>query len=137
MEMTYTLGEIRQAAKWLWQATGPGKVLALHGSMGAGKTTLVHALCDWLQVKGAVGSPTFSLINEYHYPGGLLYHLDLYRVHHEEEALRAGIEDTLHSGHTCLLEWPEKAPGLLPDSTIHIYLEVIDSHTRKLRISGK
>lgn len=133
--MTYTLEGIGAAATRLWQITGPGRVLAFHGPMGAGKTTLIHALCDVLLVNGSVGSPTFSLINEYRYPEGLLYHMDLYRINSEEEALRAGIEDTLYSGHTCLVEWPEKAPGLLPDTTLHIYLEVVDTHTRTLRIN--
>lgn len=136
MEITYTLAEIGAAALKLWQRTGPGKVLAFHGPMGAGKTTLIHALCDQLRVQGTVGSPTFSLINEYGSGQGRIYHLDLYRIASEEEALRAGVEETLYSGHTCLVEWPEKAPGLLPDGSCHIYLEVIDNLTRKLRIDG-
>ena len=61
-----------------------------------------------------VSSPTFSIINEYAYPSGLIYHLDLYRLKNEDEALRAGVEDCLNSRSICLVEWPNRAPGIFP-----------------------
>lgn len=136
MEWTFSLPTIRDVAQKVWAITGPGQVLAFHGSMGAGKTTFIHALCDVLKVQGAVGSPTFALINEYRYAQGPLFHIDLYRIQSEDEAVRAGIEEALHSGHSCFIEWPEKAPHLLPEATIHLYLEVLDEQTRTLRIGG-
>jgi tRNA threonylcarbamoyladenosine biosynthesis protein TsaE len=137
MEWLFNLGEIKKVAEEFWQETGEGKVIAFHGKMGAGKTTFIHALCDAKQVSSPVGSPTFSLINQYEYPGGLIYHIDLYRLNNEQEAIRAGIEDCLYSGDTCLLEWPDKAPGILPQNSIHTDIEAIDDQIRRLRIRDK
>lgn len=138
MEWTYDLAAIRSVAAQFLEQAGSSGVFALHGAMGAGKTSFVHAVCDVLGVKDAVGSPTFSLINEYSCSanGGTrpIYHIDLYRVNSEEEAVRAGIEDVLFSGHLCLVEWPEKAPGIFPPGTRHIYLTPLGSQTRKLEI---
>ncbi len=52
----------------------------------------------------------------------------------EEEAVQAGMEDCLYSGNICLVEWPEKAPGIFPENTLHVYIEVADSANRKLRL---
>jgi len=134
MEWQFTLKEIAGVAAQFWQAAGRKRVFALHGSMGAGKTTLVHALCDSLKVSSPVGSPTYSLINEYHYPGGILYHIDLYRLNSEEEVMRAGVEDCLYSGHICLVEWPEKAFRILPSDSVHVYIEVMDEQARRLHM---
>ena len=137
MEWLFNLGEIKKVAKEFWQEAGEGKVIAFHGKMGAGKTTFIHALCDVKEVSSPVGSPTFSLINQYEYPDGLIYHIDLYRLNDEQEAIRAGIEDCLYSGDTCLLEWPDKAPGILPQNSIHADIEAIDDQIRRLRIRDK
>lgn len=132
MTITFNLETIDEAAARCWSAIGNAKVLAFHGQMGAGKTTFIHALCRAKQVTGQVSSPTFSIINEYAYPGGVLYHIDLYRLQQEEEAFRAGVEDCLYSGNICLVEWAERAPTLFPAGTIHITIELIDPTTRKL-----
>lgn len=135
MELTYTLQTINQAAAQFWQVVNNAKVFALHGQMGAGKTTLVHALCDIKGVKDVVGSPTFSLINEYRdKDGNIIYHLDLYRLENEEEAMRAGVEDCLYSGEICLVEWPENAEHLFPADTVHVKIEWVDEGTRCLII---
>lgn len=139
MEWQFSLDNINSVAKEFRQAMNEKKVFAFHGQMGAGKTTFIHALCDELGVKDVVGSPTFSIINEYEYDcsgtGKALFHMDLYRVKDEEEAIRAGIEDALLSGCICLVEWPEKAPGIFPDDTVQVHLELIDSQTRRLKIA--
>jgi tRNA threonylcarbamoyladenosine biosynthesis protein TsaE len=87
-----------------------------------------------------VGSPTFSIINEYQFDCAgtpkALFHMDLYRLKDEEEAMRAGAEDALYSGYTCLVEWPEKAPGVFPDNTVHVFIELIDDKTRRMKISN-
>lgn len=137
MEIVFELTGIREAADWLWKQAGPARVIAFHGEMGAGKTTFIHALCEAKDVKDAVSSPTFSLINEYNSREGRIFHIDLYRLRDEEEAVRAGIEDCLYSGSVCLVEWPEKAPGLFPEDTLHCYLTALDSVRRKLRMEGK
>ena len=102
-------------------------VFAFHGDMGAGKTTFIHALCDVKGVKDVVGSPTFSIINEYVYTDNgdekKIFHIDLYRLKDEEEAIQAGVEDCLYSDHICLVEWPERAPGIFPEDTVHVYID--------------
>jgi tRNA threonylcarbamoyladenosine biosynthesis protein TsaE len=100
--------------------------------MGAGKTTFIHALCDQKKVSSTVGSPTFSIINEYTYPGGSIFHIDLYRLKDAEEAIRAGVEDCLYSGNICLVEWPERAIDILPEDTISLHIRAIDPQTRVL-----
>jgi tRNA threonylcarbamoyladenosine biosynthesis protein TsaE len=103
--------------------------------MGAGKTTFVHAVCNLLGVKGAVSSPTFSIINEYtSAEGKTIYHLDLYRLKNVQEAIGAGVEDCLYSGNLCLVEWPEITPSLFLDDTVHCYLTVTGDNERKLVI---
>jgi tRNA threonylcarbamoyladenosine biosynthesis protein TsaE len=140
MERVFTLNNINEVAKECWKATEGRSVLAFHGPMGAGKTTFIHALCDVKGVKDVVGSPTFSLVNEYEYScegtKKALFHLDLYRIKNEEEAVRAGVEEVLYSGNICLAEWPDKAPGIFPDDTVHIYIELVDHETRRLKIAN-
>ena len=138
MKFSYKLNGIKEAATRFWQVIGDRKVIAFHANMGAGKTTFIHALCDVKKVKDVVSSPTFSLINEYEYIENDLikkiFHIDLYRLKDENEAMQAGIEDCLYSDHICLIEWPEKISGHLPTDTAHVFIEVIEEQTRRLRI---
>lgn len=132
MELRFQLEGIGTAADAFWQAFPTQTVFAFHGEMGAGKTTFIHALCLAKGVTDTVGSPTFSIINEYRYPGGSIFHIDLYRLKDEEEAARAGVEDVLFSRELCLVEWPDRAPGIFPPDTIHLRLEALDRETRKI-----
>ena len=132
MELRFHLQEIEAAARSFWQQFPLRAVFAFHGDMGAGKTTFIHALCSVKGVTDTVGSPTFSIINEYRYEEGKIYHIDLYRLKDEEEAIRAGVEDVLYSGDLCLVEWPDRAPGIFPPETVDLRLEVIDPDTRKI-----
>ena len=136
MELIFNLTNIKQAAQQFNLLTAGYCVFALHGEMGAGKTTFVQAVCALDMVEDTVSSPTYSIINEYvTKQGALIYHLDLYRLKSEGEALNAGVEDYLYSGNRCFVEWPEKAPGIFPDNTLHITISTIDSNTRKLKIN--
>jgi tRNA threonylcarbamoyladenosine biosynthesis protein TsaE len=136
MTITFRLETIAEAVEQCWRVIGDHKVIAFHGEMGAGKTTFIHALCKARKVSAAVSSPTFSIINEYPYPGGIIYHIDLYRLEQEEEAFRAGVEDCLYSGNICLVEWPGRAEALFPPDTLYAEIEVVDLHTRKLTIGN-
>ncbi len=99
MNLTFTLPQIKEAAEKVFTNASSTKVWAIHGEMGAGKTTFIHALCENLQVTSAIGSPTYSIINEYKSEKvGIIYHMDWYRLKDEEEALQAGVEDCLLSG---------------------------------------
>jgi tRNA threonylcarbamoyladenosine biosynthesis protein TsaE len=137
VKLTYKLNEIKDAAARFWEAIDTKKTIAFHGKMGAGKTTFIHALCEVKGVKDVVGSPTFSIINEYYFPDGKIFHIDLYRLKDEDEAIRAGVEDCLYSDHICFVEWPEKAPGIFLNDTVHVFIEVENSETRHLTIQDK
>ena len=132
MELHFHLEEIKTAASQFWRQFPTERVFAFHGEMGAGKTTFIHALCALKGVKDTVGSPTFSIINEYRYTGGTIYHIDLYRLKDEEEALRAGVEDVLYSGELCLVEWPDRAPGIFPPGTVGLLIRAIDRDIREI-----
>jgi tRNA threonylcarbamoyladenosine biosynthesis protein TsaE len=133
VQLTFSLQNIQQAAEQVWRQLQPHNVWAFEAPMGSGKTTFIHALCDVLGVRDAVGSPTFSIINQYQSADGqMIYHLDLYRIKDEEEAIQAGVEDVLYSGDLCLVEWPDKAASLFPDNTVYLSIEVIDANTRRI-----
>ncbi len=136
MEVNFTLQQIQETAIQLLADTANTKVLAFHGDMGAGKTTFIHALCAVMGVKDVVTSPTFSIINQYKTAlGQTIYHMDLYRIKDENEAINTGIEDCLYSGNLCLVEWPEKAAGIFPDDTVHISIISINDNIRKLKFN--
>ena len=134
MQWQYTLQDIRETARQFWQYANGHPVIAFYGSMGAGKTTFIHALCEEKGVRSTVGSPTFSIINQYAWPEGNMYHIDLYRLKDEEEAIRAGVEDCLYSGDTCLVEWPERAAAIFPENTLQVRIRAIDQNTRIISI---
>ena len=111
-------------------------IILFDGSMGMGKTTLIKALCNRLNVIDTVSSPTFSLINEYKTKDGKsIYHFDCYRLETPEEAYDFGAEEYLDSGSICLIEWAEKIQPLLPQEVHRIKLEYIDQNTRKIEFS--
>ena len=130
----FSLDKLQNVARKFVERMKEQKIFAFHGMMGSGKTTFIHAVCEQMAVKDVVGSPTFSIINEYESSVGKIYHIDLYRLKDTGEAIQAGVEDCLYSNEICLVEWPERALHLFPDGTIHVYLEVIDEDTRRLRI---
>lgn len=133
MDAIYELPQIKAVAKALWKEGKGHKVWIFHASMGTGKTSFIHALCDVLEVKDTVSSPTFSIINEYESAqAGTVYHMDWYRIKDEEEAIQAGIEDALLSGNLCLVEWPEKAEGLLPEKPFEVFMEILDKKMRRI-----
>jgi len=135
MNIVFKLEGIKAVASQLWQQYKQYKTWAFHGEMGSGKTTFIHALCEVLQVKDVVSSPTFAIINEYYSPeAGIVFHMDIYRLKDEEEALQAGIEDALLSNNYCLVEWPERISGLLPDNTLHLKIKTIDGDRREISV---
>jgi tRNA threonylcarbamoyladenosine biosynthesis protein TsaE len=107
-------------------------VLAISGSLGAGKTTFVKVVINLLGSRDITSSPSFSLVNEYHYPDGVLYHMDMYRLKDMEEALNIGVEDYLYSGEICIVEWPELIDSLLPEDAIRLHIESISPSERRI-----
>ena len=111
------------------------RVVAFYGDMGAGKTTLIKALCDKLMVIDSTSSPSFGLINEYSSEKGLLiYHFDFYRIRSIEEAFDLGYEEYFYSGNYCFIEWPEKIQSLLPEETVKISIRVNENDGRVLEL---
>jgi tRNA threonylcarbamoyladenosine biosynthesis protein TsaE len=112
------------------------KILAFYGEMGAGKTTIIKALCRILGAEDIVSSPTFTMVNEYRTAKGeILYHIDFYRIKNPEEVFDIGIEEYFGSGSFCLMEWPELIEDILPDDTIKIKITVGAKELRFLDIS--
>jgi tRNA threonylcarbamoyladenosine biosynthesis protein TsaE len=131
MEYTFDLNHINEAVQ-LFLTSNPPKVILFNGEMGAGKTTLIKAICEALGVKSATSSPTFSLVNEYEAVDGFVYHFDVYRLKNETEALDFGIDEYLYSGNWCFIEWAEKIPNLIPDEHIVVSLTVLEDGKRRL-----
>ncbi len=131
----YQENELVKAVEFLQDYLQNQKILLFYGEMGAGKTTFIKAFCAALGVEDTVSSPTFSIVNEYHYPQGIIYHFDFYRLKNQTEALDLGVEEYLDSGEYCLIEWPEKIPDLLPENYLKINIEVQPDQQRKLTIT--
>lgn len=132
MEFIFKLDEIDETVKAVYEQAKSHKVWAFHAGMGSGKTTFIKALGKYLHITDTVSSPTYSIINQYKNNSLTICHMDWYRLKNEDEAIDAGIEDALQSGAFCFVEWPERAENLLPDDTLHIYIDVIDDTTRRL-----
>ena len=133
MDAIFELSQIKSVAVAIWKEGKQFPVWAFYASMGSGKTTFIHELCTSLGVKEAISSPTFAIINEYQSEkNGLIHHMDWYRLKNESEAIDAGVEEMLLSGDICFVEWPEKAPTLLPENTFHVAIEVLNEQTRRI-----
>lgn len=128
-----SLDDIHAAARQFIAQMGPARVIAFYGSMGAGKTTFVKALCQELGVRDVITSPTFALVNEYtDGQGQPVYHFDFYRIKRIEEVYDMGYEDYFYSGNLCLLEWPELIEDILPDDVVKVHISVQDDGSRQL-----
>jgi len=119
-------------ASWAAELTG-GEIFALHGVLGAGKTQLVKGLARGLGFEGDVTSPTFTIIHEYR--GGRLpvYHIDLYRIRSEKEAVDLGLEEYLPGDGVTVIEWPDRIPSLLPPQARQWELQVVSLTERVIR----
>ena len=134
MDMIYTLAEMDDVAQSLMQKFGSKSVWAFHAPMGAGKTTLITALCKILGVQDRVNSPTFAIMNEYQGLGKVIYHMDWYRLENDGEARRAGVEMAMEDSDFCFIEWPEKAINLIPADALHIEIEILGPEHRRIFI---
>jgi tRNA threonylcarbamoyladenosine biosynthesis protein TsaE len=114
----------------------PGDVFALAGDLGAGKTSLARA---FIRARGGgedVPSPTFTLVQVYELPGGAVWHFDLYRLRHAEEAWELGIEDAFRDG-ISLIEWPDRLAALLPGRHLQVALDFAAAPgARRATLSG-
>jgi len=132
--MIYTLAQMDDVAQSLMKKFGTQSVWAFHAPMGAGKTTLITALCKILGVQDRVNSPTFAIMNEYQGLGKVIYHMDWYRLENDGEARRAGVEMAMEDSEYCFIEWPEKAINLIPAEALHIEIEILGPEHRRIFI---
>ena len=122
----------RAAAEFL-EKIGDSTLIAFFAPMGSGKTTFTTAICRVLGVTDPVGSPTFSIVNEYmRADGEPMYHFDFYRINRLSEALDIGLYDYLDSGCLCMMEWPENIEELLPEETLRVSIKVNPDESRTL-----
>ena len=123
--------QLDQVAEAILKAHPEERVFGFYGEMGAGKTTLIKALCRALGVRDVTSSPTFAIINEYWTEtGDPLYHFDFYRIDEPADATRVGFEEYLYSGHYCFIEWTEKVEEILQGDFIPVTIERVDDDTR-------
>lgn len=118
-----TPDELNNVAKQILEVIGERKIVLFKGEMGAGKTTLIKALCSQLNVTDNVSSPTFSIVNEYHSAIEVIYHFDFYRINNLREVYDMGYEEYFFSGHRCFVEWPEKIEGIINFDYILVQVE--------------
>ncbi len=136
----YGMEDLRRVASEVAEALPMTGVVALHGTMGAGKTTLVRAVLQAWGTEEEGASPTFELVHHHTVSRQgdtcQVRHMDLYRLEHEEEAERAGIADMLLEQVLTLVEWPERVPGLMPDDAYLLHIEELPDGTRQCILSA-
>ena len=128
-----SLDELNKVAEVVIESLNGRTVVALDAPMGAGKTTLVSRIAEYLGSEDDVTSPTFAIVNQYE-GKRTIYHFDMYRIDKIEEALDFGSEEYLSSGELCLVEWPEKIEALLPEDTMVVKIEILSDTARRFVI---
>jgi tRNA threonylcarbamoyladenosine biosynthesis protein TsaE len=122
------LNDLPIIAKEIIESYKNDRIFTFFGKMGAGKTTLIKEICNYLKVVDVVCSPTFSIVNEYHTSDNeSVFHFDFYRIKNEKEAYDIGYEDYFYSNNYCLIEWPEKISELLPENYVKVLIEENDT----------
>jgi len=116
----------------------PPAVVGIAGDLGAGKTTVVQAICRGYGVRGEVTSPTFALVHEYQGDRGTVFHLDLYRLTDPSQLTNLGWDDVVNSSALVLVEWPDRAGSRLPGDSIRLSLAHVpgDEERRLLEHGG-
>jgi len=122
----HSVEETWALAKEFAKELTPGTVVCLGGDLGAGKTTFTQGLAAALGVPGRVTSPTFCIVQEHAGASTLLVHMDLYRLHGEDDVLAIGWEDYLARGAILVVEWPERAETLIPAEARHVEFRRLD-----------
>ncbi len=132
----YSLKETSAIAKEIIAQLQFYSIILFYGEVGAGKTTLIKEICKQLNVKQESSSPTFSVVNEYETPTGIIYHIDLYRLKSLDEAIEIGIDEYIYSGNSCFIEWPQCIEGLIFDEKVLcVDIEILSPQKRSIAFS--
>ena len=134
------IDHIREAAQAFVNNIGDHRIFAFYGSMGAGKTTFIKAVCEELGITDVITSPTFAIVNEYEITNPVpslqvnpqVYHFDFYRIRRIEEVYDMGYEDYFYSGSLCFIEWPELIEDLLPKDAVKVTIQVLPDGSREV-----
>ncbi len=130
-----SLEEISSTARQFVESIGERRIFAFYGSMGAGKTTFIKAICEELGVEDVITSPTFAIVNEYTTGTGKpLYHFDFYRIKKLDEFYDMGGEDYFGSGNLCFIEWPELIEDVLPEEAVIVNIKEVDDGSRLVTV---
>ena len=136
--VTNAAAETRAWGRRFAASIAPGDVVALYGTLGAGKTQFVKGMCEYFGIpETRVSSPTFTLVNEYMGSAGPIFHFDAYRVEQVSEFFELGYEDYFYGEGICLVEWPDRVEALLPDDAIRLrFTHLGDDRREIVRVLG-
>ena len=130
-----SLDGLKEVAEAVVSSLEGRNIVAFCGSMGAGKTTLISAIMEYLGSTDTVTSPTFALVNQYSTDSkDTVYHFDFYRINRIEEVFDMGYEEYFYSGDLCLIEWPELIEALLPEDAMVVRIEIVSPTSRRFLI---
>ena len=133
--VTHSEEETVLLGKKLGEKLKKGDVVALDGTLAAGKTYFTKGIALGLKIQEEITSPTFTVISEY--SGRLpLYHMDIYRLAGEEDFLNIGAEDMLYGNGVCVIEWSEKIREILPKNTISVKISINRNNSRSISIDN-
>ncbi len=133
---TKSADETIELGKKLGSMLKGGEIIAMQGTLAAGKTTITKGIAQALGIKDTITSPTFCLISEYE--GKIpLYHMDVYRLDGGEDFINLGVEDMIYGKGVSIIEWSEKVMSELPKKTIILRIEPVENTTeRKITIEN-
>lgn len=129
---SHSTDETIQLGRTFGMTLKPGDIVVLSGELGAGKTKFITGVCESMGVHGHVGSPTFTLINEYPATRCTVVHIDLYRITSERELIELGVEEYFNERYICLIEWGERMREFLPPSRIFVTLAYGKTDTERV-----
>ena len=114
-----------------------GSVVALIGTLGAGKTKLVQSIAKYTDCEDIVSSPTFVLLHEYTTGSRPIYHFDAYRLENEAEFKRLSPDDYFEGQGLTFIEWADKFPAILPDDHLEVRIELLGGEERRVHVMGR
>lgn len=137
MKIQFDIDQIDSVSKEVLSSLGEYRLVRMIGEMGAGKTTLIKAICKQLGVEEEVNSPTFAIVNEYKGSVSDVFHFDFYRVNTLQEAIELGLDEYLYSDHYVFMEWPQLVDEYLPEEVATITIKEIENGKREVEVCTK